>query len=89
MADVAFIALGPTLAGTLAYSYGAERAGPVHAGIFIHFMPVFASLLAVTVLHERVHAYHLAGFALVLGGALLALRSGPLLSSRPGAVSAR
>ncbi|HUQ76471.1 MAG TPA: DMT family transporter [Burkholderiales bacterium] len=86
---VAFIALGPTLAGTVAYSYGAERAGPVHAGICIHFMPVFASLLAITVLHERVHAYHFAGFALVLAGALLALRSTPLLSSRPSAVSAR
>jgi drug/metabolite transporter (DMT)-like permease len=76
---IAYIAAGPTLAGTLAYSYGAERAGPVHAGVFIHFMPVFASLLAVAVLGERLREYHLAGFVLVLGGALLAIRIPRLL----------
>jgi drug/metabolite transporter (DMT)-like permease len=80
---IAYIAAGPTLAGTLAYSYGAERAGPVHAGVFIHFMPVFASLLAVAALGERLHAYHLAGFLLVFAGALLAIRIPRLLSSRP------
>jgi drug/metabolite transporter (DMT)-like permease len=86
---VALIALGPTLGGTLAYSYGAERAGPLHAGVFIHFMPVFASVLAMTVLGEQVRPYHLAGFALVLAGALLALTFPRLLSSAPGAPSPR
>jgi drug/metabolite transporter (DMT)-like permease len=80
---IGFIAAGPTLAGTLAYSYGAEQVGPVHAGVFLHFMPVFASLLAVGVLGERLHPYHLGGFLLVLSGALYAIGFPRLLSSRP------
>jgi drug/metabolite transporter (DMT)-like permease len=83
LAALAYIALGPTLVGTLAYSYGAERVGSLHAGIFIHFMPVFASLFAVAVLGERLHAYHLFGFVFVVAGALLALDFPALLSSRP------
>ena len=80
LAGVGLVALGPTLAGTLAYSYGAERVDPVRAGIFIHFMPVFASLYAIAFLGERLQGHHLAGFALILAGALLALG---LLSSPP------
>jgi drug/metabolite transporter (DMT)-like permease len=80
---IALIAAGPTLGGTLAYSYGAERVGAVQAGVFIHFMPVFATLFATVLLDESVRAYHLAGFALVLAGALLAFDSSRLLSSRP------
>jgi drug/metabolite transporter (DMT)-like permease len=87
LAALAYIALGPTLAGTLAYSYGVERVGPLHAGIFVHFMPVFASLLAVAVLGERLQPFHLLGFALVAGGALLALDFARLLSSPPGAAT--
>ena len=80
---IALIAAGPTLGGTLAYSYGAERVGAVQAGVFVHFMPVFATLFATLLLDERARVYHLAGFALVLAGALLALDSSRLLSSRP------
>jgi drug/metabolite transporter (DMT)-like permease len=87
LAALGYIALGPTLAGTLAYSYGAERVGPLHAGLFIHFMPIFASLFAIGVLGERLQAFHLLGFALVAGGALLALHFPRLLSSRPRAAT--
>ncbi|HTP61021.1 MAG TPA: DMT family transporter [Burkholderiales bacterium] len=80
---ILYIAAGPTQAGTLAYSYGAERVDPVLAGVFIHFMPVFASLLAIASLGEQLHTYHLAGFALVFAGALLALGVWRLLSSPP------
>jgi drug/metabolite transporter (DMT)-like permease len=55
----------------------------LHAGVFIHFMPLFASVLAMAVLGERVQPYHLAGFMLVLAGALLALGFPRLLSSAP------
>lgn len=80
---IVLIALGPTLAGTLAYSYGAERTDPVHAGAFIHFMPLFASAFAIAFLGERLQGFHFAGFALVVSGALLALGFPRLLSSPP------
>jgi drug/metabolite transporter (DMT)-like permease len=83
MAALAYIALGPTLSGMLAYSNGVERVGAVQAGLFVHFMPVFASLFAVLLLGEQLHGYHLAGFALVAGGALIAVDFRRLLSSPP------
>jgi len=86
LAGLAYVALGPTLAGTLAFSYGAERLGGLRAGLFVHFMPVFAAALAIALLGERLQAYHLVGFMLVAGGALTALGVPRLLSSPPGAV---
>src|SRR5204863_7081089 len=83
VAALAYIAVGPTLSGMLAYSNGVERVGALQAGLFIHFMPVFASLFAVLLLGERLHDYHLAGFALVAGGALIAVDFRRLLSSPP------
>lgn len=88
---VIYIGLGPTLGGMLLYNFAVERVGAVRAGVLVHLMPVFASLFAVLLLDERVRAFHAAGFALVVGGALLALhgsRKDPaqdarLLSSRP------
>jgi drug/metabolite transporter (DMT)-like permease len=65
----------------LAYSSGVERVGALQAGLFVHFMPVFAALFAVLLLGERLHYYHLAGFALVAGGALIAVDLRRLLSS--------
>jgi drug/metabolite transporter (DMT)-like permease len=73
VAALVYISLGPTLAGTLAYSFGAERLGALRAGLFVHFTPLFAAALAIALLGERLHAFHMAGFALVVGGALTAL----------------
>lgn len=79
-----YIGLGPTLGAMLCYNYAVERVGAVRAGVLVHLMPVFASLFAVMLLGERVHLFHAAGFALVVGGALLALLPpGRLLSSAP------
>jgi drug/metabolite transporter (DMT)-like permease len=83
LAALAYIALGPTLCGMLAYSHGVERVGALQAGLFVHFMPVFASLFAVLLLGEQLHLYHLAGFALIAGGALIAVAFHRLLSSPP------
>lgn len=81
---VVYIGLGPTLGAMLCYNYAVERVGAVRAGALVHLMPVFASLIAVLLLGEPVHLYHAAGFALVAGGALVALSAwGGLLSSRP------
>ncbi len=70
-----YIGLGPTLGAMLCFNYAVERIGPVRAGALVHLMPVFASVFAVVLLGERVHLFHAAGFALVAGGALLALAS--------------
>jgi len=68
-----YIGLGPTLGAMLCFNYAVERVGAVRAGVLVHLMPVFASVFAVLLLGEHVHLFHAAGFALVAGGALLAL----------------
>jgi drug/metabolite transporter (DMT)-like permease len=68
-----YIGLGPTLGAMLCFNFAVERVGAVRAGVLVHLMPVFASAFAVLLLGERVHAFHAVGFALVAGGALLAL----------------
>jgi drug/metabolite transporter (DMT)-like permease len=68
-----YIGLGPTLGAMLCFNYGVERVGAVRAGVLVHLMPVFSSLFAVLLLGEHVHLFHAVGFALVAGGALLAL----------------
>jgi drug/metabolite transporter (DMT)-like permease len=70
---LAYIGLGPTLGAMLCFNYAVERVGAVRAGVFVHLMPVFSSVFAMLLLGERVHLFHAAGFALVVGGALLAL----------------
>jgi drug/metabolite transporter (DMT)-like permease len=42
--------------------------------VFIHLMPLFGAVLAITFLGERLAAYHLVGAALVLGGVALTSR---------------
>ncbi len=79
-----YIGLGPTLGAMLCFNYGVERVGAVRAGVLVHLMPVFASIFAVVLLGEQVHLFHAAGFGLVAGGALLALKAPTrLLSSAP------
>ncbi|WP_211100541.1 DMT family transporter [Acuticoccus sediminis] len=46
---------------------GANRAGP-----FFHLVPVFASLLAVVVLGERIELYHLVGWTIIIAGIVVA-----------------
>jgi drug/metabolite transporter (DMT)-like permease len=78
-----YIGLGPTLGAMLCFNYGVERIGAVSAGVLVHLMPVFSSLFAVLLLGEQVHLFHAAGFALVAGGALLALAAPTRLISSP------
>jgi drug/metabolite transporter (DMT)-like permease len=48
--------------------------GPNVAGIFIHLMPAFGSLLAWMFLGERIELFHLVGIALILAGIWLTAR---------------
>jgi drug/metabolite transporter (DMT)-like permease len=85
LAGLLYIGALPSLVATLLFGYGLAKVGPIQAGVFTHLVPVFAALLAVLTLGERLHPYHAAGFALVAGGALLCcLRREPVLSSPPG-----
>ena len=53
---------------------GVATIGPNRAGVFIHLIPVFGAVLAITFLDEELAAYHAAGAALALCGIVLTSR---------------
>jgi drug/metabolite transporter (DMT)-like permease len=60
-----------TVLGFIWYYQGIQRIGPVRAGLFINFVPVFALLLAFLILKESVTLYLLIGACLVSSGVVL------------------
>ena len=62
----------------LAYIFwnrGVEEVGASVAGLFVHLMPVFGTALAWLFLAERLHLFHVAGIALILGGIYVTSRA--------------
>ncbi|MGZ5037115.1 MAG: DMT family transporter [Usitatibacter sp.] len=71
---MAYVAIFPSFVGYVFWNRGVHEVGSNVAGIFMHLMPVFGSLLAWIFLGERIQAYHVAGIALILGGITLTTR---------------
>ena len=61
--------------GYFFWNNAVARVGPNKAGMFMHLMPVFASLLAIVFLGEHLHPFHVAGMAMILGGIWLTSRT--------------
>ena len=76
VAGLAYVGVFPTVVGYIFWNNAVARVGPNKAGMFMHLMPVFASLLAVVFLGERLRLFHVAGMALIFGGIWLTSRTG-------------
>lgn len=74
LAVLAFSIVFPSILSQAFYIRGVEMIGANRANIFVNTVPVFGAILAVLILAEPFHAYHLAALALVLGGIALAER---------------
>jgi drug/metabolite transporter (DMT)-like permease len=74
LAAMAYVGIFPSAVAYLFWNRGVAEVGGNRAGIFIHLMPVFGTLLAAAFLGEDFHAYHAFGFALILGGIALTTR---------------
>ena len=59
--------------GTTAWNEGTYRTGPAQAGYFGNLYPVFAGGLAILLLGETLHWYHMLGAGLVVAGIWLAI----------------
>ncbi len=82
-ASVLYVALFPSIVAYFCWNRGVERLGPNRAGLFINLIPVFAALLSVALLGERLRGFHLTGLALIAGGmALFYRRGGPAPPAR-------
>lgn len=73
-AAMAYLVIFPSFLSALFFNRGVELAGAARAGLFIHLLPVFGSMLAVIFLGERFESFHLIGTGLIAGGLLIAAR---------------
>jgi drug/metabolite transporter (DMT)-like permease len=71
---IAFLAVFSTAIGFIWFYQGIRAIGPSRAAVFGNLVPVFAVLLAVLILGEKVDAYMLGGGVLVLLGVSLTNR---------------
>src|SRR5438876_8520380 len=71
---LAYVGLFPSFLAYIFWNRGVEQVGASVAGLFVHLMPVFGSLLAWIFLDEQLHAFHIAGMAAILVGIYLTTR---------------
>ena len=71
---VGYVMVFPSIVSYLCYNRGVELVGANRAGLFIHLMPVFGSLMAVFFLGEAFCWYHGLGILLIAAGIYLATR---------------
>ena len=69
-----FVAVGPGIIAFRCWGAGVQRAGPSVAGFFSNLTPLFAALMSSAFLGELPHAYHVAAFALIVGGIVISSR---------------
>lgn len=74
---IAYAALLPSLISQVFYIMGVEGIGANRAGLFINLVPVFGTLLSLSLLGEALQPLHLIALALVLGGIAIAERGKP------------
>lgn len=68
MAAMLYVGIVPSFLGYVLWNRGVALVGANVTGLFVHLMPVFGAILAWAFLGERLLAFHLAGFVLILAG---------------------
>lgn len=68
---IVYVGLVPSTVGMLCWNLAVVRLGAATAGQAVHLIPAFTAVLAVPVLGEGLHAYHVVGFLLVALGILV------------------
>jgi drug/metabolite transporter (DMT)-like permease len=67
-----YLGLVPTAVALLLFNHAVQIIGPIRAGPYAHLVPVFAALLAILFLGERLAAFHFVGAAFIAIGLYLA-----------------
>jgi drug/metabolite transporter (DMT)-like permease len=67
-AALLFVAIGPAVIAMRCWGAGVQRAGPTVGAFFINLTPLFATLMSSAFLGELPQLYHIAAFALIVGG---------------------
>ena len=82
IAAMVFMALVPTVLATTMWNKSVGTVGPSRASIFINLLPLFGTGLAILLLGEQPHAYHLVGGILVCVGITVVVRGGGAKQNR-------
>jgi drug/metabolite transporter (DMT)-like permease len=72
VATVGYVAVFASVGAYALWNAGVAGVGASRAGVFLHLMPAFGSVLAMVFLGERFRGFHAAGIALILLGVWLA-----------------
>src|SRR2546429_5294362 len=65
-AGVLYIGLAASVAAFICWNRGVAIVGASAAGVTLHLLPAFGTVLAMLLLGQAFHAYHAAGFATIL-----------------------
>jgi drug/metabolite transporter (DMT)-like permease len=68
VAAMLYVGIAASLLANLLYMSGIARVGPARAGMFIHLVPLYGSVMSIAVLGESLHIYHAAGMAAIIAG---------------------
>ena len=68
---ILYIAFVPSFLAQVFFIRGVELVGASKAGLFINFLPIFAAILGVLLLGEKLYIYHLISLFIVLFGVYL------------------
>jgi len=71
---VCYVAIFPSIISYICFNRGVELVGANRAGLFLHLMPVFGSIMAIAFLGESLRWYHGTGIGLIALGLVLATR---------------
>ena len=74
VAAVCYVAIFPSIIAYAFFNRGVELIGANRAGLFMHLMPVFGSIMAIAFLGESLRWYHGSGIGLIALGIVLAAR---------------
>jgi drug/metabolite transporter (DMT)-like permease len=69
-----YVSIFPSVIAFAAWVRGVEIIGSNRASPFLHLVALYSALLAYVFLGERLHVFHVAGFALILAGVWCAAR---------------
>jgi len=72
--SMAYVSVFPSIVAYLAWNRGVELIGPNRAGALLHLIALYSAVLTWLFLDERLAAFHVIGFALILAGVTLAAR---------------
>ena len=72
MAIILYCAIFPSILSQTFFMRGVELIGANRAGLYVNLVPVFPAFMAIGLLSERLHGYHVLALLMVLAGIALA-----------------